>query len=274
MEIFSQKFNKLKINFSLLDSDNIKKLIEVFLNLGYLLGYYSYSGYRISDDSFELNFYKGNEGNRIIGNDIGKIDLNAFSRYDAFMPVNIQIPKVIIKEYNPVRIVLNRKATFIDILRLLIITVVFPFFILLLIYSNYVIHNPKTKYTLPVVVTFYLVVLYMTRNLLAPMQTTVDKIRRIISVRKLFFIQNFPLDKLEKIEITGEVAKKLGTFTFQIFGIFKDGKKHQFQFTEIPLKEEDFNNTLKQLLLLFQNLFEIEVVNKVKPYSEYHKRTF
>ncbi|MCS7215481.1 MAG: hypothetical protein RMI30_07945 [Thermodesulfovibrio sp.] len=242
MEI--EKINGKKINvfftFDLVDST--ESILNIFLNLAKIIEFKSYSVYSYSF-GYKVKFNKTLEEKRLINENKNLIIESEKFTFDRDQ---IKIPYLVIKELGPDRIVIYKKASFPDILRFSIITIIFPFILILAFLSK----DPYKYVSIILCLFAYLFVLYVMRRFLSPMETVIDNIRGLIMVRKLLFSVKFPIYRVTQLEISDQLLKRSGTFIFHLDARLSNKEKRQLFYSEFVNKNEKVYEVYENILKL------------------------
>jgi len=257
LEIFTDKKTPTLISFSISGSNNIKEIARIFLNIGYILNFYTYGAKTVGELSFIMNLSKTFDEKRKIEDEIDNFVFEEIS--EDINPKEIKIPYVEVRDLNPLRIVLYRKANFYDLLRIFLLLVFFPFAIIML----FIYAPSKNYYAISMLIPFYLLILYLMRDLIAPIKLEISKIKGLVTVKRLFIKDSFPLYQIEQIEVKEIKANRSGTYIFQIYGRLKNGRKKLLFFTEFGYRKEKVLEVFANINILstyFQKNFGITTV--------------
>lgn len=258
MEI--KKFDGEKINFrfSLEPSNFHEKLSEVLMNLAVITGFKSYTANR-GVSGYRVLFTKSLQGKSLIDN--FQRELNFENEIEKIN--DIKISDITIRELSDAKISIYKRPNFLDIIRLIFLFVIFP---ALFIFA-YIIKNPGNYVPIAVALMLYLFIAYMIRRLISPMEITIDKLRDIVRVKKLFIHYSFPLSQIYQLELSDQPSRRTGTLIFHVDAILKNGRKHQLFYTESS-DEEDKNHEVYEnimlLLKIIKSMIDIEIKDRTK----------
>lgn len=258
MEI--EKFNgeKISFRFSLASSDFHERLSEILWNLAVIIGFKSYTANR-GVSSYRVLFTKSLEGNSNIDNfqrelkfenDIEKIS-------------DIKIPDLTIREFSEAKISLYKKSNFYDIIRLIFLFVIFP----AVLSFAFMVKSPDYYVHVVVALMVYIFIGYMIRKLISPMETTIDILRSIVKVKKLFFSYSFPLSQIYQLELSDQISSRTGTLIFHVNARLKSGKAYQLFYTEFSNKDDKKYEVFENIMLLLkiiQSKLNVEIKDKTK----------
>lgn len=249
-------YKKITAFFEIDENENNEDLAKIFLNLAFISGFQTYTAYH-KVDGFRINFSKGFDERRKI-TDSGEL---FFEEEKIQIERNsINIPYLIIEELGPSRIKLYRKPNTYDILRLLLIFVVFPVLLIMLLFFE----SSKNPLSLILPFTFYILILNVMRKMIAPVNVTIDRLRGVITVKKLIISVIIPISQIKQIEIRDQISSRTGTFLFYVDARTNSDKKYQLFFTEFPRQTEKIYRTFEDLTLFLDyisKVLEIPVIN-------------
>ncbi len=149
----------------------------------------------------------------------------------------LRITNLVIEELNPLKVILYRKPNLFDIVRFLILYLIFPLlFLFILIYEK-----TQKLTALSISLFAYVIILYLTRRMIAPMNILIDKMRGTVKVKKIIYSYTFPISEIKEIQISDMIGRRTGTFLFFVDAIMKDNRKKSTLFHRSK-KSRKFNS--------------------------------
>lgn len=260
MEIETFDGKKINTHFILGSYESNEKINEILLNLAIIIGFKSYTTERILS-SYTVLFTKSKEGKFYI--DDFKKELKFDDVEDRENLSSIKIPDLTIRELTEAKISLYKRPSLYDILRLIIVFLIFPGLFIFAFINK----NPGSYIPVVLVLLIYIFIVYLIRRLISPMEIIIDRIRGIVRVKKLFLSLSFPISQIQQIELSEQLSRRTGTLLFHVDARLKNGRKHQLFYTEFIDKDdrryEVFNNIML-LLKIIQARLDVEIKNNIK----------
>lgn len=251
VKIEIEKFNgeRTIATFPFEPTDYHENFDRVLLNLAKIVGFETYTAKR-GVSVYEVLFDKSSRGKALIDESQRELKFEADDREESLR--DIQIPNLTIKELSGLKISIYKKPNLYDLIRLFSIFVLFPALLVFVYFEA----GSKTYAPIFVTLIVFILIAYQMRRLISPMETTIDRLRGVIKVRKLFFSHKFQLSELEKIELSDQVIRRVGNFVFHVDGRLKNGKVHQLFYTE-------FANEAEKIYEVYENLnFLLSYISK------------
>lgn len=238
--------NRVNAVFTLLETDK-EEIANVFLNMALIAGFQSYTAFR-EGNCFSINFSKGfeektrlNYSSKLVFEE-GKRDIEKDK---------LRITNLVIEELNPLKVILYRKPNLFDIVRFLILYLIFPLlFLFILIYEK-----TQKLTALSISLFAYVIILYLTRRMIAPMNILIDKMRGTVKVKKIIYSYTFPISEIKEIQISDMIGRRTGTFLFFVDAIMKDNRKNQLFFIEVKSQESLIHETYVNIKILLDQIF-------------------
>lgn len=238
--------NRVNAVFTLLETDK-EEIANVFLNMALIAGFQSYTAFR-EGNCFSINFSKGFEEKTRLNYSFklffeeGKRDIEKDK---------LRITNLVIEELNPLKVILYRKPNLFDIVRFLILYLIFPLlFLFILIYEK-----TQKLTALSISLFAYVIILYLTRRMIAPMNILIDKMRGTVKVKKIIYSYTFPISEIKEIQISDMIGRRTGTFLFFVDAIMKDNRKNQLFFIEVKSQESLIYETYVNIKILLDQIF-------------------
>lgn len=238
--------NRVNAVFTLLETDK-EEIANVFLNMALIAGFQSYTAFR-EGNCFSINFSKGFEEKTRLNYSFklffeeGKRDIEKDK---------LRITNLVIEELNPLKVILYRKPNLFDIVRFLILYLIFPLlFLFILIYEK-----TQKLTALSISLFAYVIILYLTRRMIAPMNILIDKMRGTVKVKKIIYSYTFPISEIKEIQISDMIGRRTGTFLFFVDAIMKDNRKNQLFFIEVKSQESLIYETYVNIKFLLDQIF-------------------
>ncbi len=260
MEIAKFNGEKISFRFSLESSNFHERLSGILMNLAVIIGFKSYTANR-GVSSYRVSFTKSSEGKFYIDDFHREIKFENEDHREKIR--DIKIPNLTIRELSEAKISLYKRPNFYDIMRLLFVFLIFPALFVLAFMAK----NPGSYIPVVVVLLVYIFIVYLVRRIISPMETSIDKLRGIVKVKKLFFSYSFPISQIYQIELSDQLSRRTGTFIFHVDARLKNGRVYQLFYTEFSDKEdkkhEVFENIM-HLLKIIKSNFDIEIKDKTK----------
>ncbi|MCS7203787.1 MAG: hypothetical protein NZ809_05010 [Thermodesulfovibrio sp.] len=256
MEIEKTSGEKIISVFSI---ESLENILTLFLNMAIIIDFQSYTAYRGSY-GYRVRFSKAFDEKRRINKNLRDL---VFESQDYIEKEAIKIPNTIIKELNPLKIIIYRKPNLYDIMRLVTVFIVFPF----ILFLSFMPKEPQKYIAVIVAIFAYLFTFYFMRRFLSPMKTVIDKLRGVVKVRRFIFSMTFPISQITQIEISDQIIKRIGTFIFHLDAILKNNRRHQLFYSEFSYKREKIYEVYENIIFLGENIsknLEVPLVNKTK----------
>lgn len=127
--------------------------------------------------------------------------------------------------------------------------------------------NSVSYVSLAVTLMVHLFIVYMIRSLISPMETTIDKSRGIVKVKKLFLSYSFRLSQIYQIDLSDQLSRKTGTLIFHIYARLRSGKAYQLFYTGFSDKDDKKYEVFENIMLLLKIInskIDIEIQDKTK----------
>lgn len=238
--------NRVNAVFTLLETDK-EEIANVFLNMALIAGFQSYTAFR-EGNCFSINFSKGFEEKTRL-NYSSKLFFEEGKR--DIEKDKLRITNLVIEELNPLKVILYRKPNLFDIVRFLILYLIFPLlFLFILIYEK-----TQKLTALSISLFAYVIILYLTRRMIAPMNILIDKMRGTVKVKKIIYSYTFPISEIKEIQISDMIGRRTGTFLFFVDAIMKDNRKNQLFFIEVKSQESLIHETYVNIKILLDQIF-------------------
>lgn len=260
VEIEKLNGDKTIASFPFEPTEYSESIDRALLSLAKIMGFETYTAKR-RISFYQISFSKSSRGKALIDESQRELKFEEYERDQIIK--EIKVPNLVIKELSDEKISFYKKPNFYDLIRLFSMFVLFP---ALFIFAY---HSKGPKNYIPVFVTLivFAFIFYLMRRMISPMETTIDKLRGIIKVRKLFFSYSFPLSQIDNIELSDQIIRRSGTFIFHVDARLKNGKVHQLFYTEFANKEEKIYEVYENMNILFvfiKESFGIPLTDKTK----------
>lgn len=248
------------LNFSFILKDIVDdiEIARILITLSNILGF---NTYKATLSSSILRIYFSKDFDLIAKtSDVKSIK---FVKEDGKKIINneFSIPDLKIKLIGERVISVLRKPNKYDLLRIIAFFVICPLIILIALLSK----DPYKYHAIAFSISIYLIIIYIFRKYLVPIEVIFDMSTGEISIKRVLFSKKkFYLFDINEIEVKDVKINRMGTILFEISYLLKDNKKMQLFFVETPINSSKNFEVLVNIITLLEYLtsnFNIPIKN-------------